>query len=518
MSDRAQAAEPLLRQLERWSPIDAELWSHWRRGLGADAGADVLALQAVLCGLAAFARLENQPDGAARTDPHSPLEAMHAAYQWALHLVERLQRAPCAPSFEQARQAWPRSHAEPRSSLHELRMALSEALGVSERALKIPALDSQAFRRDTDRFLLALERNRFFRPPGPLEFTDTSDLVGSERWVPRLGTWQSEAARTTILISLLTLLRTHRFLGIADRQIGERRGLHRAHIVVAGVRTELRAWSRFVLVQGVETFAEELEARLLSTDAARINRARRELGDLSRRLQRLRETVESMATEIYAQSCTALEQPLPVPGGEPGEVVLIERTRSGIGIVRHALKQAAKDLHRLMNVPEAERPERPRRRAERSLHRDIWAFRFILRAFIAKASVAPLAADDWHQGEDLEFVTEFVRHFRVFGPRLVGSTGYTRPGPLSRAISGLTKPGTIDAATLRYAKQECASFADHLDATLDRMPGSPLAPFDKRKAAAELRGYLAAAKARATTDRAAAAAFGLLAAPRMHAG
>lgn len=476
----------------------------------------MLALQAVLSGLVAFARIENQPAGTARTEARSCLEAVNAAYRWALELVDRLRQASDTPRIEQPRRARVRS--EPEGSLHELGIALGEALGASERALRLPGLDSQAFRRGTDRFLLALEGNRFFQPPEPLEFTDASDFVGSRGLASRLGTWGSEAARTTVLISLLTLLRTHRFLGIADRQIGGHRGLHRAHIVVAGVRQELRAWSRFMLVQGVETFAEELEARLLSTDATSIHHARQELNDASRRLQRLRETAESLATEIYAQSRTSLEHPLPGPAGTPGEVVLTERTRSGIRLVRRALREAAKDLHRSVSMPETEPRHLPSPRAERSLHRDVWAFRFILRAFVAKASVAPLAANDWLHDEDLEFVTEFVRHFRVFGPRLVRSTAYARPAPLSRALSALSTSQSVDAATLRFAKRECAAFADHLDATLERMPRSALAPFDKRKAAAELRGYLEAAKARASTDRAAAAAFGLLPVPRMQAG
>ena len=82
------------------------------------------------------------------------------------------------------------------------------------------------------------------------------ELVRPDGLVPELESWKSEAAKMTTLVAFLALLRSHRFLGIADRQIGEAQGVYRAHIVVATVRRELRTVTRFLLVQGVETCAD----------------------------------------------------------------------------------------------------------------------------------------------------------------------------------------------------------------------------------------------------------------------
>jgi hypothetical protein len=515
VSYRPDNPEDLLRQVERWTPAEAEVWSRWRKGLGPGAGGDLLALQAVLSGLVAFRRLESPRDGAAPMDLRPHLHAVHAAYDWAIQLIGRLQ---AGQRREPGRKDPRAQQAEPESSLCALELALRESLTASEQALQLPVVDARAFEENTDRFLRTLERNRFFGPPGPLEFCNASELVPPQTLGPKLASWRSEAAKTTLLISLLTLLRTHRFLGIADRQIGGPQGLHRAYVVIAGVRRELRTWSRFVSVQAVETFAEELEARLLSVDATGLLRARADLSHASRRLQRLRQSAEAVAADVHAKSCTALEQPPAAPDGAPNDVLSAERVRNGIRIVRQALKEAAKDLYRSASASGTERPARARRPVERDLHRDIWAFRFILRAFVAKSSVAPLAADDWYQAEDLEFVSEFVGHFRVFGPRLARSTEYARRGPLMQSVEALSKPDFVDATALRLATYQCALFADHLDAALGRIPRSPLAPFDKHKAAAELRGYLTAAKDRTSIDRAAAAAFGSSGAPRMQAG
>jgi len=71
---------------------------------------------------------------------------------------------------------------------------------------------------------------------------------------------------------------------------------------------------------------------------------------------------------------------------------------------------------------------------------------------------------------------------------------------------------------LDLAIEECARFLEHLDEAMAEIPDSLLAPFDKNKAAAELRGYLLAARDRNAGDRAAAAAFGVLDPRRAEAG
>ena len=66
--------------------------------------------------------------------------------------------------------------------------------------------------------------------------------------------------------------------------------------------------------------------------------------------------------------------------------------------------------------------------------------------------------------------------------------------------------------------EECVGFLEHLDDTLAEMPHSLLVPFDKKKAAAELRGYLLAASDRSSVDRVAAGAFGVMDSNRAKAG
>lgn len=461
-SNPNRAGEGLLSSAERWTPSDAELWGRWRGSLTDEQRSDaLLSLQAVLSGLVAFRHLENHPHPASVSSFHPELHAVRVGYDWALQLVARLQGDGASHSALVGA-----TLGEPELSLRALSRSLRDALQVNEQLLGLPLVDLGAFQASCDLFVRELGRNRFFRPPEPLEFSNAAELLHPEDLTPELECWEGDAARTANMISFLVLLRDHRFLGIADRQLHEYEGVYCAHIVASAVRRELRVLSRFLLVHGVETSAQELETRLLS--------------------------VEAIATEIHAKSRSLLDDPLPELDALGGHALAAERMHDRIRELRATVKDAAKQLHGMGRPTRMEPEERKSERVQRNLHQDVWAFRFILQAFIAKASVALLKAPGSNDGDELDFASEFLRHFRLFGLRLSRGTEYGRRGPLTQAVSELRECGGLDAAKLALAADECALFLEHLDHALTEIPQSPDGAFDKTKAAAELRDYLVA--------------------------
>jgi hypothetical protein len=470
-----RSAERWLRSAERWAPADADIWGRWRESLRAEQRADaLLPLQAVLSGLVAFRHVENHRLPAPVTDFRPHLHAAHVAYDWALQLVAQLSRDD-APR-RRLQTAGDRLD-EPESSLRALERSLTDARWVSERFLEHSVVDAGAFQASCDLFVRDLERNPFFEPPEPLEFSNIAELVRPDELAPELASWKGDAAEMRTLIAFLTLLRIHRFLGIADRQIARDHDLYGAHVVIAAVRRELRTVTRFLLLQRRQTVAAELERALLSLDWA--------------------------VPELHPERDYGLPS---------------DRMRDGIREVRMTIKHAAKQLRSQRHPVREPRTERKSERVPKSNHQDIWAFRFILRAFVAKASVASVGANDRSDAGGLEFVAEFVRHFRAFGPRLSRATDYPRRGPLTRAVSPLGRQKAVRAHSLDLAAHECVLFLDHLDGALAEVPQSTVAPFDKSKAAAELRGYLATARDHTAADRAAAGAFGLTDPGRVQAG
>ncbi len=475
---RIHPEDELLMSAEHWAPSEAERWARWLESIDTERRTDVLLpLQAVLSGLVAFRDDENQPLSIPSRELRPQLRAVREAYAWALEQVGRLH--DCVSWERHLTPAGAHAH-DPSSALAELGTALVESLRLSDRLLGLPAIDGGVFHASCDVFLRELERNAFFRPPEPLEFANTRELVRRKSIAPETKSWSSEAARLTSWISLLALIRSHRYLGIADRQISEERGLDRAHIIVAAVRRELRMLTRFLMEQGIEAFVDELGAHRCSADE----------------VDELRELVEALAMGLHAKAHAALDDPLPEPGSMTSIALPAERMRSGIRELRATVKDAAKELRELGRPEAPVRANRTSERLQRNLHQDIWGFRFILRGFIAKASVVPLGAGDWVDGSSDRFADEFVLHFRLFAPRLSRATDYPRRGPMIDAVTALAGRDEIPAPALAAAVRECTAFLAHLDGALEAMPHSMLAPFDKERAAAELRGYLAAARER----------------------
>jgi hypothetical protein len=469
MISRPQPAEEgLLSWVERWAPAEAEIWTRWRRSLSAPVRRNaLLPLQAAMAGLMAFRHPENQPAVSGVTDFRPHLHAMRASAAWALDLVRELGGDnPPAPRMRPIGAV----QGEPHASLEALARSLTDALGVSERLLELPRIDLGAFGASYDLFLRDLSRNTYFRPSDPLEFANVSELIGPDRLSAHLAAWRADAARATTIVAFLALLRSHRYLGIADQQIRDDDGIYRAHVVLAGTRRELRTLARFLATQG---------------------------GEL----------LEPLASELGDALGEGLDDGLPPIGGTRGLAAPSERLRNRIRELRSIVKSAAKQLRAPAEAPAP--VERESQRVQSSLEQDVWAFRFILRGFLAKASAASQRIRQANATEDFGFACEFVRHFRVFAPRLAKGTGYTRRGPLTRAVSALSRRDEIDAERLDVAFRECELFVEHLDHALEQRDDSSRIAFDKRRAAAELRGYLSVARDRFTSGPPPTGTFGL---------
>jgi hypothetical protein len=211
-----------------------------------------------------------------------------------------------------------------------------------------------------------------------------------------------------------------------------------------------------------------------------------------------------LLTRGDGDGATALETALSrldAEGMLPGDVGIEtdapkERMRENLRDLRHSLKRAAKRLRGSRDESEREDAAAPRQseRVPVDLSRDVWAFRLIVRAFLAKATAISLDSRDAGDASGLAFVGEFVGHFRVFGPRLAKGTGYADRGPLVQAVSALSRFEDIDEERLAQAVVECDRFAEHLEQVLSEHFDSASSTFDKQRAAEELRGYLEGAK------------------------
>lgn len=506
------AEEGLLSWAERWSPEEASAWATWRDALTGEQRSEVLLpLQAALTGLAAYRQLENHPLSSTICDFRPHLTSVCAGYDWALDLVARLR-----PDLSTGQARQPRADDKegegPATSLRALEVSLTDGVRIARRLLELTVVDAGAFQASCDLFLRDLDRNPFFRPPTPLEFANVRELVHAESLTPALQSWQSDAARITTTVAFLTLVRAHRFLGIADTALKSHDGPYRAQLVIAAVRRELRAFTRFLMVQGVETLAQEFEQRLVDLDSHHVTGTYRRIRETTSELDELRSSLEGLAVRIHGAARTALDVPIGSDDASAGSDAQEQALVAGISAVRDAVKTAARDLRRMARPAP---PELGQSDTTEAVLRDVWAFRFILRAFVDKAAAEPTLRD---ASEVPEFAKDFARHYRAFARRLLRAVEYARRGPLSRAVGALSGSGPGGEA-VADAVHEAEALLGHLDLVLERQAASAQSvPFDKRAAAAELRAYLGASTAHRKPETVLVGVFGSRASNEAEAG
>lgn len=474
----------LLARACRLAPSDAERFATWLAKLSSEQRTERLApLQAALAGLVAFRHLENHAFPVSSQGLRAHLQAVRAGYRWALELASGLAEASASAGQE------------PNGSLISLRRSLSDALRVSERLVELPVVHAEDFVASFDLFLRDLRHNAFFAPADPLEFTHAAELLVPESLLPDLEDFKSEAAKMTVMVAFSTLLRAQRFLDIADQQISELDGLYRAQILVSAVRRELRTLTRFLLVQGIESLADDFAARLPT--------------NCSRQVEAFRKSVEAIAMDIHLQMRAMLDEGLPALEADGNPRIDLTRFHRTVATARRTLEDSAKRLRWLAAEQSAPHRATPIDIASSTrLREEIWAFRFVLWAFADKVWASMRAGR-----EDFVLVDAFLRHWSAFGARLAKQTDYPQQGPLLDSVAALKAADGAEAGRLQRARQECLRFCAHLNASLARLLDEPSlgeVPFDKNAAAARLRQYLEDSARRRSDSPAAAGAFGLM--------
>jgi hypothetical protein len=446
--------------LERWAPEEAHAWAAWRGGLSASARADALVpMQAALAGLAALSRSVASEQGDHSNDCRAHAYALEVTLDWVLALAD-------------ACRAHNRSLEEPDAALMALKRSVRHALDGARGTSPLYPIDRETLARIATQLATDLERNRFFRPPAPLEFCNVEDLFGRDHPDSDLQP-QRDPQSTAAIVIFLSLLRSHRYLGVADREIAEEDGLYRAHVVLAGTLCELLALSRFVRAHGADSFPRDPEA------------------------------AEALSLLLAQSVRAARRERIPAPTATGGLALPAERLRNTMREMRALVKRSAR---RVRDLAAPRRVPRASERVPKDLSPEIWSFRLIARAFLDKAEAAASRPDAWADPESLVFACEFARHFRKFGPRLAKGTNYDRRGPLVAAVRALSNREGIDPRKLGLAAHECSMFVRHLDGALDEARRLGHAAFDKREAAQALLGYLAESSRRSA--RAAAGVFG----------
>jgi hypothetical protein len=385
----------------------------------------------------------------------------------------------------------------PEESLFALRNAFSGYLEVCEGVSRLGRISYRLHQAMLGIVTREIGRNAFFNPLVTLEFRSEFDRIRQPQVLEALEAVTNEAAHRVGALTFLTLFRGVKYVALIERYASAPDTARRSYIILAVLRSDLRALVRFLERSAGPLMADGLERDIMHVQAPELVHRHGELAERARSMARLRRAVESLAHTLDVEVLRAFQLDLPPPdAATPPEALgpLLAKASAHLKTaLHHAIGTLCLELKPSQGAPLLLADREARRLASERLRRDVWMFQQILRGFLAKAEAGAQGTDQWASQAGFHFVREFLAHFRAIGYQLVRMTDYGRLDPFMAALESLHDVDVLDARRLHEVADECRTFYAYLDelfvkvGSRDELAGHP---FDKKAAAETLRLYL----------------------------
>jgi hypothetical protein len=385
----------------------------------------------------------------------------------------------------------------PEESLFVLRNAFGAFQDLTDGLLRLDYVGHRLYSALHGTITREVGRNVFFNPLMALEFRPEFDRIRSGEMLEALHEVRSEAAHRVVALTTLSLFRVLRYLDLVDRYASEPSSARRSYLILAVVRSDLRALARYLGRHAADAIADGLERDLLAVHALDIAEQREALGRETLWLGTLRNALETVASSLRVEVRKTFLRDLPGPsdgvaGAELGPALVVA-TAAIRASVHHAITSVCRVLAPDRPPPRLALDGAARRAESERLRREVWMFMQILRAFIAKAQAAEGSADRWAGASSFQFVRDFLAHFRAIGYQLVRSNDYERLDPFLAALDQLRDVDLLETERLEAAVSECHRFYEFLGelyAEISQRTELKDVPFDRKDAIETLRIYL----------------------------
>jgi hypothetical protein len=503
----------LLRDSRRLTPERALTREQWVAALPADSGEEALfELEMLLKGLVCFGNPRNQPGPPARSVPpdhdyQEELRIVRDGLERCLALSRALLghrergtalRGAAADDTAQSRLVKePLAQDTPDEALRALRSAFAAYVELAEALLRAGRVPERAFVALHATITREIGRNAFFDPLVTLEFRPEFDRLRGLEALEALAAAPGEAAQRIAALCLLSLTRAQRYVTLLEACAAEDTSARRAYVLLAVLRSDLRALTRFLSRRAAALLADGAEHTLLTLDAAALTAHAAGLAEMLRGLTQLRGVLDTVASTLRVEMRKAFERDVPTITPALPDDALAAQLRVVAAQLRAALHHASHALCAGLRPDAAEPPldAGTRRAASARLRREVWMFLQVLRAFDAKASAPLDAVDRWSAAGSFSFVRDFLQHFRVIGQPLARRWDYPRLDACIAALASLRDADLRDPIRMAEAAAECRALQAYLEQRFAELSArAELAglPFDRRDAAETLRIYLAA--------------------------
>lgn len=388
----------------------------------------------------------------------------------------------------------------PEASLFMLRHGMTNLIEVTSGVLRLPRVTFRVFYALLSSVMREIAHSTFFSPLAALEFRPEFDRISSGQVVELIHSVPGEQAHRLVSLTFLSLFRCLRYLRLLDgiaTDYGDKRVAGRAHLVLAVIRSDLRALTGYLRKRSSELLAESFERELLRVPAHEIATRESDLRREAHRLLEIKGALNGLAANLRLETRRAYEHDLPAVDAELVDHELRQRIRTATANLRPAIQNAILFLGKTLGARLEEGAvfddAAARRATSERLRRDVWMFAQILRAFAVKARVADPVADDWSRLASFAFVREFLAYFRAMGYPLLRAGDYDRVGDFLSVMGALEDTDVIDTRKLDEAIDECDAFYGFLIELFDQISQREEltnVPFERAHAARALKLYL----------------------------
>jgi hypothetical protein len=385
----------------------------------------------------------------------------------------------------------------PEDALFVMRNSFGAFLDVSEGLLRLGRIGNRLYYAHHGILVREIGRNTYFNPLMALEFRMELDRIRSAEVLDVLATVRTESAHRVLALAFLTLFRALRYTELVDRYASDPLGMRRAYVILAVLRSDVRALVKYLGQRAADSIADGFERELLLVPAREIAARHRELATEARSLGSLRSAMEAIASSLRLEIRRVYEHDLPSPESAEPEKDLGPQMVIAMAQIRASLHAAIQALCQEVRpgapLPELSADLAARRAGSDRLRREIWMFQQILRAFLAMAAVTSGSPDVWLGHTGYQFVRDFLLHFRSIGYQLVRAHDYERLDPFLRALEELRDVDLLDPARMDLAVAECRAFSKFLGNLFEKVSARAElreVAFDKGAASDMLKVYL----------------------------
>jgi hypothetical protein len=339
-------------------------------------------------------------------------------------------------------------------------------------------------------------RSRYFNTLTLFEFRSQYDAILRHQVLVTLKSIDHLAAHRITAISLLAMFRLMNYLNVAARW-SDQQSVGALFAMLCLIHSDGSQFALFLANDTAHWLSADFGAEYESLPSDQLTDRYDDLNLQFQELKSLRELLESTGSQLDLELRKTFTQQLPSFETFGDDDTTLEKVRAACNSLQSFLQNATVLLVREFNVGiqgddlfEDFTSDVAR---SRRLQRDIWMFRQILKAFMAKTRGTEAVRDKWAGLDTFRFVKTFVEYFRSMGYQLLRYSDYERFDKFMALVDRLRDGDVLEVQRLSSVMEECEAFYLFLEKMFDSVNlRKELADesFDTRDAARTLKLFI----------------------------